>query len=139
MACSRRSVDPYHHPSVQMPVAAPSCRRLASRRPLFGGVVAGGYTGILLALCAWLTFVAGVLNHAFGRMVLPLGLPFEESGYRAYPHHPEAANAGGQPQSSDSGRGSASSSSWVTSRIVIQFSESAFLVASPREWTFIFS
>jgi len=41
-----------------------------------GLVVAGGYTGIVLALCAWYTSAAGVINPAFGWMVLPLGSPF---------------------------------------------------------------
>lgn len=41
-----------------------------------GFVVAGGYAGIILAMCAWYTSAAGVLNHVFGRVVLPLGSPF---------------------------------------------------------------
>lgn len=41
-----------------------------------GFVVAGGYAGIVLAICAWYTSAAGVLNHAFGREILPLGSPF---------------------------------------------------------------
>lgn len=41
-----------------------------------GFVVAGGYAGIILAMCAWYTSAAGVLNPAFGRIVLPLGQPF---------------------------------------------------------------
>jgi hypothetical protein len=45
-----------------------------------GLVVVGGYAGIILALCAWYTSAAGVLNHVFERVVLPLGSPFWEGG-----------------------------------------------------------
>lgn len=43
-------------------------------------IVAGGYAGILLALCAWYISAAGVLNYALGRTVLPLGAPFWDAG-----------------------------------------------------------
>lgn len=45
-----------------------------------GLVIAGGYVGILLALCGWYVSAAGVINHVFGRTILPLGSPFGESG-----------------------------------------------------------
>jgi succinate-acetate transporter protein len=48
-----------------------------------GLIVAGGYTGILLALSAWYISAASFVNHAFGRIVLPLGAPLgEDRWYR---------------------------------------------------------
>jgi hypothetical protein len=43
-----------------------------------GLVVVSGYAGIILALCAWYTSAAGIINLTFGRIVLPLGAPFGE-------------------------------------------------------------
>lgn len=40
-----------------------------------GIVDAGGYAGILLAAFAWYISAAGLINHVFGRTVLPLGSP----------------------------------------------------------------
>jgi uncharacterized protein len=35
----------------------------------------GGYVGILTAIAAWYASAAGVINHNFGRTVLPVGVP----------------------------------------------------------------
>lgn len=43
-----------------------------------GLVIAGGYAGIILALCAWYTSAAGLINHTFERIVLPLGFPVQQ-------------------------------------------------------------
>ena len=55
-----------------------------------GLITAGGYAGIILALCAWYTSAAGLINHTFGRVVLPLGPPIGESAsYTRRPAPPE--------------------------------------------------
>ena len=45
-----------------------------------GLIVAGGYTGILISLAGWYLAAAGVINHVFGRVLLPIGGPFGEEG-----------------------------------------------------------
>ena len=35
----------------------------------------GGYVGLLTAIAAWYASAAGVINHNFGRVVLPVGSP----------------------------------------------------------------
>jgi uncharacterized protein len=35
----------------------------------------GGYVGIATAIAAWYASAAGVINHNFGRTVLPVGAP----------------------------------------------------------------
>ena len=42
-------------------------------------IVAAGYMGILLALCAWYISAASFLNSIFGRIVLPLGAPVRQA------------------------------------------------------------
>jgi succinate-acetate transporter protein len=45
-----------------------------------GLIVVGGYTGILISLAGWYLSAAGVINHVFGRVLLPIGGPFGEDG-----------------------------------------------------------
>jgi uncharacterized protein len=41
-------------------------------------IVVGGYTGILISIAGWYLSAAGVMNHVFGRVVMPIGSPFGE-------------------------------------------------------------
>ena len=41
-------------------------------------IVVGGYTGILISIAGWYLSAAGVINHVFGRVILPVGAPFGE-------------------------------------------------------------
>ena len=43
-----------------------------------GLILVGGYTGILISVAGWYLSAAGVINHVFGRAILPLGAPFGE-------------------------------------------------------------
>jgi uncharacterized protein len=47
--------------------------------PAPGLVPVGGYAGIVLAAFAWYISAAGLINHMFGRAVIPLGGPLGES------------------------------------------------------------
>jgi uncharacterized protein len=41
-----------------------------------GTVKFGGYVGVLTALVAWYTSMAGVMNGLRGRIMFPVGKPF---------------------------------------------------------------
>jgi succinate-acetate transporter protein len=52
---------------------------IAFMAPAPGLVTVGGYAGIVLAAFAWYISAAGLINHMFGRTVIPLGGPLGES------------------------------------------------------------
>ena len=44
---------------------------------------AGGYVGVLTALCAWYVSSAGVINGMTGRVMVPVGTPLVKPAARA--------------------------------------------------------